>query len=165
MRHIVPRWSERARAWRALTFYQQFESAVALVLTVVVALVVLVALYRVTAEILGGLVFGALNPLDHRVFQNVFGEILTLLIALEFNHTLQHVVTRQQSLIQTRVVLSIALLALARKFIVLDLNAIDSEQLLALAAITLALGIVYWVVRESDDRVVGTREVDTIVRR
>jgi hypothetical protein len=50
-----------------------------------------------------GLVFDTLNPLDHRVFQSVFGEILTLLIALEFNHTLQYVVTRQQSIIQTKV--------------------------------------------------------------
>jgi len=40
-----------------------------------------------------------------------------LLIALEFNHTLQYVVTREQSVIQIKVVLLIALLALARKLI------------------------------------------------
>ena len=54
------------------------------------------------------------------MFQLVFGEIMTLLIALGFNHTLQNVVTRHQSMIQTKVVLLIAPLALARKLIILD---------------------------------------------
>ena len=92
--------------------------------------------------------------LDPGVFQTVFGEILTLLIALEFNHTLQYVVKREQSIIQTKVVLLIALLAVARKFIVLDLRDVDAGQLLALAAITLALGLAYWLMRERDDRLV-----------
>jgi hypothetical protein len=42
---------------------------------------------------------------------------MTLLIAPEFNHTLSYVVTRHQSVIQTKVVILIAVLALARKFI------------------------------------------------
>ena len=96
---------------------------------------------------------GALDPLDHRVFQVVFGEILTLLIALEFNHTLQYVVTREQSIIQTKVVRLIALLALARKFIILDVREMSPGQLLGLAAITLVFGITYWLMRERDDRI------------
>ena len=83
----------------------------------------------------------------------MFGEILTLLIALEFNHTLQYVVKREQSVIQTKIVLLIALLAISRKFIILDLRSVDAAQLFGLAAITLALGIAYWLVRERDDRV------------
>jgi uncharacterized membrane protein (DUF373 family) len=100
-----------------------------------------------------GLLLSALDPLDHGIFQSVFGEILTLLIALEFNHTLQYVVRREQSIIQTKIVLLIALLAVARKFIVLDLSGVDAAQLFGLAAITLALGVAYWLVRERDDRV------------
>ena len=93
-----------------------------------------------------------MNPLDHKVFQNVFGEIMTVLIALEFNHTLQYVVTRQQSIIQTKVILLIALLAVARKFIILDIKETTAENMFGLAAITLAIGIVYWLLRERDDR-------------
>jgi uncharacterized membrane protein (DUF373 family) len=59
---------------------------------------------------------------------------------------------RQQSIIQTKVVLLIALLALARKFIILDLKQMSGEQLLGLAAITLVLGVTYWLLRERDDR-------------
>ena len=140
--------------WRVLSYYQRFESMVALALTLIVALIILVALYRLGASVLSGLFMGMLDPLDPKVFQAVFGEILTLLIALEFNHTLQYAVAREQSIIQTKVVLLIALLAVARKFIVLDLRDVDAVQLLALAAITLALGLAYWLMRERDDRLV-----------
>ena len=74
------------------------------------------------------------------------------LIALEFNHTLQYVVTREQSIVQTKMVLLIALLALARKFIILELKETTAHEMLGLAAITLALGITYWLMRERDDR-------------
>lgn len=135
--------------WPAGTIYQRFEAVIALGLTFIIAAVICVALYRLVIDVIMGLVFGALNPLDHSVFQTVFGQILTVLIALEFNHTLQYVVARNESIIQTRTVLLIALLALARKFIVLDLEQISGSTLLALSAGTLALGLTYRLVRGS----------------
>ena len=146
------KWEAVKSEWAILSYYQRFESLVAFALTLVVVSIILVALYRLASEVIVGLLLGVLDPLDHRIFQSVFGEIMTLLIALEFNHTLQYVVKREQSIIQTKVVLLIALLAMARKFIILDLGAVSCEQLLGLAAITLALGVVYWLMRERDDR-------------
>jgi uncharacterized membrane protein (DUF373 family) len=136
------------RSWALLGYYQRFESIVALLLTLLIGLIIVIAIYRLAAGIVTDLLFGALDPLDHAVFQAVFGEIMTLLIALEFNHTLHYVVTRQQSVVQTQVVLLIALLALARKFIVLDLQTIASGTLLGLAGATLALGVTYWLIRQ-----------------
>jgi len=141
--------------WRVLSYYQRFESAVALALTFIVALVILVALYRLGEAVLASLLLGVLDPLDPVIFQTVFGEILTLLIALEFNHTLQYAVAREQGIIQTKVVVLIAILAMARKFIVLDLRDTSATQLAALAAVTLALGAVYWMIRDRDERVAG----------
>lgn len=135
-----------------LTYYQRFESIVGLVLTLVVSAIILVALYRVTVNVTAGLVLGALDPLDHAAFQEIFGDVMTLLIALEFNHTLQYVVAREESIIQTKVVVLIALLALARKFIVLDVHEYAAQELFALAAITLALGVTYGLLRERDER-------------
>jgi len=146
------KWKQFRTEWAVLSYYQRFEGLVATVLTVVIALIILVALYRLTFSVIAGLLLGVLDPLDHSVFQTVFGEILTLLIALEFNHTLQYVVRRDQSIIQTKVVLLIALLAVARKFIILDLKDVSADQLLGLAAITVALGLAYWLVRQRDDR-------------
>lgn len=52
-------------------------------------------------------------------------------------------------------VVLLALLAIVRKLIILDLKATDALQLLALAAAVLALGAVYWLVRDQDRRDVG----------
>jgi uncharacterized membrane protein (DUF373 family) len=149
---VYERWNRSKAQWDILTYYQRFESAVALVLTVVIALIVLVALYRLCVGVVTALLFGAFDPLEHTVFQSVFGEIMTLLIALEFNHTLRYFVTRHQSVIQTKVVVLIALLALARKFIILDIGETSPGYLLGLAAITLALAVTYWLMRDRDDR-------------
>jgi uncharacterized membrane protein (DUF373 family) len=148
---LSERWNRSKKQWNILTYYQQFESAVAFVLTVVIALIVLVALYRLCVEVVTAFLFQAVNPLDHAAFQAIFGEIMTLLIALEFNHTLRYVVTRHQSIIQTKVVVLIALLAVARKFIVLDVRDATAGYLLGLAAITLALGATYRLMRERSD--------------
>ena len=121
-------WTRLQARWAVLSHYQRFEGFVALVLTLVIGLVILVALFRLTFSVVTGLLLGLLDPLDPGVFQAVFGEILTLLIALEFNHTLQYFVKREQSIIQTKVVLLIALLAVARKFIVLDLRDVDAGR-------------------------------------
>jgi uncharacterized membrane protein (DUF373 family) len=124
---------------------------IALALTVLISLIILVALFRLSTAVLGGLLRGALDPLEPTAFQTVFGEILTLLIALEFNHTLRYVAAHR-SIIETKVVLLIALLALARKFVILDTQDFSPGQLLGLAAITLVLGVTYWLLRERDDR-------------
>jgi uncharacterized membrane protein (DUF373 family) len=142
------------REWPVLSVYQRFETSVAFVLTVVIAMVVMVALYRLVISVIDTLVLQALNPLDHSVFQRVFGEIMTLLIALEFNHTLHHVLTGERGIIQTKMVILIAELALARKIIVADLFLESPASALALAGLMLALGVTYWLMRERDDRMV-----------
>jgi uncharacterized membrane protein (DUF373 family) len=144
-------WQRYKQDWAVLGAYQRFESLVGVVITFLVALIIVVALYRLSLSVIGELLLGV-DPLEVDVFQSIFGEIMTLLIALEFNHTLQYTVTRQQSIIQTKVVLLIALLALARKFIVLDLTEVSPGHLLGLAATALALGVVYWLMRERDDQ-------------
>jgi uncharacterized membrane protein (DUF373 family) len=149
-------WINFIKETLALTWYQRFEHLVALMLTILVSLIMLVAMYRLSIGIIHDLIFGFLNPLEHEVFQSLFGEIMTLLIAMEFNHTIHLVAMRKQNIIQVKTVLLIAILALARKVIIMDLHQITSGQIEALAAITLALGIVYWLMRERDDRLSGS---------
>ena len=153
VRNIVQdQWLNFIKQLLALTWYQRFEHIIALVLTILVSFIMLVAIYRLSVGIIHDLIFGFLNPLEHEVFQTLFGEIMTLLIAMEFNHTIHLVAMRKQNIIQVKTVLLIAILALARKVIIMDLHKITSSQIEALAAITLALSIVYWLMRERDDR-------------
>jgi uncharacterized membrane protein (DUF373 family) len=59
------------------------------------------------------------------------------------------VATRQQSIIQITVVILIALPAIARKFMILDLHIVNANQAFGLAAATLGLGVSYWFVKAS----------------
>ncbi|HEX7155879.1 MAG TPA: phosphate-starvation-inducible PsiE family protein, partial [Burkholderiaceae bacterium] len=58
----------------------------------------------------------------------------------------------QDNIVQVKTVILIALLALARKFIVLDPHADGAATIAALSGATLVLGAVYWLLRERDDR-------------
>jgi len=149
----IPReWVDIRKEWSVLTAYQRFETLVALALRLIIALIIAVALYRLIAGVIGALLLRAFNPLDHAVFQIVFGGIMTVLITLEFGHTLQYFFGRGKGIIQAKIVIVIALLAIARKVIVTDPFEAAPASVFALAALTLALGVTYWLMRERDDR-------------
>jgi uncharacterized membrane protein (DUF373 family) len=140
------------RHWPLLTAYERFEQIVAIVLSIIIALVVTIALFQLIKRLLPLLLGGALDPLDHEVFQSLFGMIMTLLIALEFKHSIVRVALRDKGVIQVKTVILIALLALSRKFVILDIHTTSAATVAALAAATLVLGVVYWLLRERDDR-------------
>src|SRR6267378_1761945 len=157
-------WGEVREGWKTLVSYERFEIVVAVLLRAVISVIIVVALYRLLAGVVGTILLGALNPLDHAVFQQVFGGIMTLLIALEFNHTLRYVAPGARGIIQARIVILIALLALARKIIVADLFEIAPAALLGLAALALSLGVTYWLVRDKDDARRGRKDERTPFR-
>jgi len=45
---------------------------------------------------------------------------------------------------------------LSRKFVILDAKATSASTIAALAGATLVLGVVYWLLRERDDRLTGS---------
>lgn len=139
-----------------MSFYERFEQVVALVLSAVIAVIIVVSLFQLISIVFTLLV---LNPLDHEVFQSVFGMIMTLLIAMEFKHSIVRVALRRDSIIQVKTVVLIALIALSRKFVILDSNA-SPAKIAALASATLALGATYWLLRKRGDRAAETSEHD-----
>ena len=140
--------------WRRLTVYLKFEHAVVLVLTILLSVIIVSAIWKLAVKILYSLVLSDTFDLtDLAAFQSVFGMIFTVIIALEFKRTLGVLVTeRTESVVQVRAVILIALLAIVRKLIILDISPSDAPQLLALAVATLSLGGVYWLVRGQDRR-------------
>lgn len=145
-------FQETKEHWPTLNFYERFEQVVALVLSAVISVVIVIALAELIAKVWNMLITGALDPLEHQVFQVVFGAIMTLLIAMEFKHSIVRVVSRKESIIQIKTVVFIAILALARKFIILDTSKTDANTIAALAITVLALAGVYWIIRDSDHR-------------
>jgi uncharacterized membrane protein (DUF373 family) len=143
---------ETRRHWPLMTAYERFEHVVAFLLSLVIAMLIAVALIQLYVRVVPLLVSGALDPLDHEVFQSLFGMVMTLLIALEFKHSIVRVALRRESIVQVKTVVLIALLALSRKFVVLEPGATGADMVAALAGATLVLGIVFWLLRERDDR-------------
>jgi len=140
--------------FRLLSLYQRFEHLVVMFLTALIAVIVIAAVWNLSLKILFGLVLsGSLDPSDYSVFQAVFGMIFTVIIALEFKKSLLVVAERRNTVVQIRSVVVIALLAICRKVIILDLSETDALHILAFAATILALGVVYWLVRDSDQRI------------
>jgi uncharacterized membrane protein (DUF373 family) len=149
---------EMRSQWRLMTVYERFEQVVALVLSAVIAVIIVVSLFQLIAIVFTLLVLDAFNPLDHKVFQSVFGMIMTLLIAMEFKHSIVRVALRRDSIIQVKTVILIGLIALARKFVILDPET-GPAKIAALAGATLALGATYWLLRERDDRPPGKAQM------
>lgn len=143
-----------------MSFYERFEQVVALVLSAVIAVIIMVSLFQLISIVFTLLVLDAFNPLlDHKVFQSVFGMIMTLLIAMEFKHSIVRVALRRDSIIQVKTVVLIAVIALSRKFVILDSDA-SPAKIAALAVATLALGATYWLLRKRGDRAAETSEHD-----
>jgi uncharacterized membrane protein (DUF373 family) len=140
-------------AWKLLTVYGKFEHAVILILTGLIAIIITLAVWNLVLKILAGIIASReFDPTDSAVFQALFGMIFTVIIALEFKRSLLVVAERRSSIVQVRTVILIALLAIVRKLMILDLSVTDAMHLFALAAAILALGCVYWLVREQDSR-------------
>lgn len=141
--------------WAIMSFYERFEQVVALALSAVIAVIIVVSLLQLISIVFTLLILDAFNPMDHKVFQSVFGMIMTLLIAMEFKHSIVRVALRRDSIIQVKTVILIGLIALARKFVILDPEA-SPGKIAALAGATLALGITYWLLRDRDNRAAET---------
>jgi uncharacterized membrane protein (DUF373 family) len=71
--------------------------------------------------------------------------VMTILIALEFNHTIMHAYIENGREMMVKTVVLVSILAVARQFIVSEVEAISPFTLAALALSLLSLGIVYWL--------------------
>lgn len=114
--------------------------ALAVLMVFVIALGVLDVVWMLYAR----LADPPLLLLDINDILAVFGAFLAVLIAIEIfvNITLY----LREDVIHVKLVVAMALMAVARKVIVFDYEDLQPEYVLATAAVVLALGITYWMV-------------------
>ncbi|HHL40112.1 MAG TPA: phosphate-starvation-inducible E family protein [Deltaproteobacteria bacterium] len=134
-----------------MTLYEHFEQTIAMVLSGVIAVIIVISLARLIHTVFVVFFVETFNPLDHGVFQTVFGMIMTLLIAMEFKHSILKVAMRRDSIIQVKTVVLIAIIAMGRKLVILDPET-SPAKVASIAGATLALGIVHRLLREREDR-------------
>ena len=143
------------------TLYEKFEHAIMLVLTLSIVLLVSLATVHLIIAVAYLLLNDRMNPANPAIFQTVFGMFFTVVIGLEFKHSLV-VSSSQESVVRARSIILIGMLATVRKFIVLDLGTVHPVELFAIAAAILALGLVYWLVRDQDRRSAAARAMPAL---
>jgi uncharacterized membrane protein (DUF373 family) len=126
-------------------FYHWPEKLVSIALSLMITLTIFVTLAQ-AALVLFQTLASEQSFLNHNAFINVFGAFMTVLIAMEFNHTVFTTITGTSTTVKVRAVLLVSLLALARKVVLIDLKDYDYTAIIALAVLIAGVTLAYWVV-------------------
>ena len=137
--------------WPKLVSYGTFERIALGSVMLMLAAITLYAIVFVVIKLLGDLALGE-SFLDKAALQDTFGLILTIVILLEFNHSIYVALRERSGAIQARIVVLIVILVVARKLMLSDFDTLDIETLLGFGGLLLALGGLYWLICDGDRR-------------
>jgi uncharacterized membrane protein (DUF373 family) len=143
--------------WAKLPSYPQFERIALGSVLLMLALITVYAIIFVAFKLAGDLALGE-SFLDRAALQDTFGLLLTIVILLEFNHSIYVALTERSGAIQARTVVLIAVLVIARKLMLKDFEAIDFQTLLGYGGLLMSLGGLYWLLSDGDRRRAAARE-------
>jgi uncharacterized membrane protein (DUF373 family) len=130
-----------------MQYLESFERIITRILLVMMAVVVLLA----TVEVIWFIIEDVLTPpvlvLEVWELLDLFGMFLLVLIGLELLHSVKIYIEHRE--IHVESVLAVALIAVARKVIILDPKDQSEGTLLGIAAMVLALVLGYYAIRRS----------------
>lgn len=131
----------------------QFEKGVYYVLIILLAGVIFFAVLELIWLLVEGLIFDITYRLDNREILNVFGFFLLILIGIELLDTIKAYITKHE--IHVEVIVLLAIIAVARKIILLDPLAADvmagttELPLIGLGVIVIALAAAYYLIKKA----------------
>ncbi|HOO53914.1 MAG TPA: phosphate-starvation-inducible PsiE family protein [Methanothrix sp.] len=125
----------------------RFQNAVLMVLTWMMALVVLLATAELFYIIVSDIVTPPLVLLDIDQLLEIFGYFLLVLIGIELLETFK--IYLEENVINVQVVLLVAIIAIARKVIILDVKILPSMTLIGIGVIIVSLSAGYYLVKKS----------------
>lgn len=132
-----------------LSYLDKFQKFIIVILAILMGLVVMLA----TLELVYVIALDLLSPpivlLDSKELLDIFGYFLLILIGIELLETFS--IYLHERAINVQVVLLVAMIALARKVIILDAEEIQSLTLFAIGFVILALAAGYYMVKKSQD--------------
>jgi len=124
------------------------------------SLVIIYSLFVAIITLSGDLASG-IESMETSALKDTFGLILTVIILVEFNHSIVLAIRQRSGAIQVRIVVLITIIVLARKLVLLDYTTASMETLLGLGGLALSLGGLYWLISDGEQR---KRAPDSIVR-
>jgi len=147
----APKGINKLRAeWHELSPFERFEHIVMLAVSLVLVVVILTAFFRLVVNVYELLISQIEDGTEYKAFQATFGMLLTLLIAFEFRNSINAILEGKGLLIQVKIVILISLIAIARKFLVLDPKEYEAMAVAAYALVAFGLGATYWMLGRSE---------------
>ena len=133
------------RDWKQFLTYEMFERVASRIVMLFISIIIVYSLILMAITLVDHF---RLNPtyLDTESLRDVFGSILTILILIEFNHSIAFAISSRSGILQARTIVLIAILVIARKVILLDFAVATFEQMLGIGAIALAFGLLFWLI-------------------
>lgn len=135
--------------WKKLADYERFERIALGVILIIISAIAVYATVAVVIKLVSDFMLGE-TFLDKAAFQDTFGLILTILIILEFNHSVYVAFSQKLGVIQVRAVLLITVMVIARKLMLQDFATTDFQTLLGFGGLLLAIGALYWMIANAD---------------
>ncbi len=132
------------KEWKSLTSYERFEHVVSRIILLFISVLIIYSLGLVAIELIKDFALGSAF-MGNELLQDIFGSLLTVLILLEFNHSIASSLNKKSGILQVRVVVLIAILVVARKVILLDFKTETLEHLAGISGMALSFGILYWL--------------------
>jgi len=126
---------------------KKFERVIIYILIVMMVFVVAVSTIRLGTKIVEEMMNPPVFMLNIDQLFVVFGFFLMILIGLELLESLRAYITEEQ--IHVEVIFTIALIAVARKVITLDMTKLSPHFLLGLAAVLLSLAVGYYLIKKA----------------
>ncbi len=128
-----------------LDFLKKFERAVVISLISMMIIVVFLATIELAWIIIKDIVTPPLFLLEINELLEIFGFFLLVLIGVELLETIRAYLI--DSVVHVEIVLEVALIAIARKVIILDLEKYDSLTVLGIAGLILAVATAFFAVK------------------
>jgi uncharacterized membrane protein (DUF373 family) len=126
-------------------YIEKFELWISRILTLMLALIVFLAVADLAWILVKDIITPPVLLLDVEELLDLFGFLLLILIGIELLETIKtHIQKRER---RTEIILLVAIIAIARKVIILDLKVTPIASVLGLAAIIVALGITYYLIK------------------
>ena len=124
-----------------------FEKLIVFALVGMMALVVALATIELGWIIVKDIITPPIFLLEINELLEIFGLFLLVLVGIELLDTIKTYLAKRE--LHTEVVLLVAMIAVARKVIILDEAKLSAPMLLGIAAIIVALGISYYLLKLS----------------
>ncbi len=137
-------------------YLKRFERTLVGILIFLLAFVVLLSVVELGRVLIRDMLTPPQFVLEIGQLLDIFGLFLLVLIGIELLETVKKYYT--DGCVDVDVILSVALIALARKIITMDPKEYDPLTLIGIAAIILSLVVGFWVVRRSRSRPGGHDE-------